>query len=91
MEQPRNLNTLLCLFLRQSAVVRASKNLVGQFGPYIRRRVPRPKPGTQLGADRKKCMKNMFFMGVGDVEYAWRIFLFGSCEPPVIRKCLFCP
>ena len=34
----------------------------------------------------------MFFLGVGDVEYAWRIFfLGGSCEPPVIKKCPFGP
>ena len=39
------------------------------------------KKCTFLGADRKKkkknfFMKNMFFLGVGDVEYAWRIFFF---------------
>ena len=39
-----------------------------------------------VGADRKKkkfFMKNMFFLGVGDVEYAWRIFFGGGRVNPL--------
>ena len=47
---------------------------------------------TGRGGQKKRIFfhENMFFLGVGDVEYAWPIF-WGSCEPPVIKKCPFGP